>query len=422
MLTDIHEPAQAAPAAEVVDALQIPAFLCRQTDLLVAAGRTGRPVNVKKGQWMPPEAMAGAVEKVRGGRQRDVAVTERGTFFGYGDLVVDMRNFARLRAATGAPVIFDATHAVQQPGTGAAGASGGDRRARTRAARGRGGGRRGWLLSRDPSRPGARAERRGHPVAARPAGRAPGSYARPLGPGSRPRRPGPAGGMPRMIGSPMQIEPSSRAACACSRSTWTACSPTTASGSARSRASAVELKRFDIQDGLGLVLLRTAGIPVIWLSGRHSDATELRARELKVEEVLQVPGPAKLETLVRCCSGAGSPGRRSPIVGDDLADLQVLRRVGLPLAVANAVAEVRAVAHATHPRPRRARCGSRGDRGPAQSPGSVARAAGALLHRARDPWRVTPARWSSWGAGRSGSRPRASATRRTGSTRRLPGR
>jgi 2-dehydro-3-deoxyphosphooctonate aldolase (KDO 8-P synthase) len=127
VLTDIHEPAHAAAAAEVVDVLQIPAFLCRQTDLLVAAGRTGRPVNVKKGQWMQPEAMAGAVEKVRAGGSPDVAVTERGSFFGYGDLVVDMRSFGRIRAAAGVPVLFDATHAVQQPGQGAAGSSGGQR-------------------------------------------------------------------------------------------------------------------------------------------------------------------------------------------------------------------------------------------------------------------------------------------------------
>ncbi|MFL5516452.1 MAG: KdsC family phosphatase [Gemmatimonadales bacterium] len=109
----------------------------------------------------------------------------------------------------------------------------------------------------------------------------------------------------------------------------------------------VELKRFDIQDGLGLVLLRTAGIPVIWLSGRQSEATELRARELKVEEVLQVPGPAKLETMGLLLQRRGLDWEEVAYVGDDLADLQVLRRVGLPLAVANAVAEVRAVAHAT---------------------------------------------------------------------------
>jgi 2-dehydro-3-deoxyphosphooctonate aldolase (KDO 8-P synthase) len=128
VLTDIHEAAQASLAAEVADALQIPAFLCRQTDLLVAAGRTGRPVNVKKGQWMSPEAMAGSLEKVRGGGSQDVAVTERGTFFGYGDLVVDMRNFSRLRDAAAAPVIFDATHSVQRPGHAESGATGGDRR------------------------------------------------------------------------------------------------------------------------------------------------------------------------------------------------------------------------------------------------------------------------------------------------------
>jgi 2-dehydro-3-deoxyphosphooctonate aldolase (KDO 8-P synthase) len=125
LLTDVHEAAQAAPAAEVVDVLQIPAFLCRQTDLLVAAGRTSRPVNIKKGQWMAPEAMAGAVEKVRSGGSDDVAVTERGTFFGYGDLVVDFRNLAAMRNATGAAVVFDATHSAQQPGRGAGGTSGG---------------------------------------------------------------------------------------------------------------------------------------------------------------------------------------------------------------------------------------------------------------------------------------------------------
>jgi len=129
ILTDVHEAAQVPAAAQVADVIQIPAFLCRQTDLLVAAGRAGRPVNVKKGQWMSPEGMAGSVEKVRaGGGAPEVAVTERGTFFGYGDLVVDMRNFARLRAACSAPVVFDATHAVQQPGQGPGGASGGLRR------------------------------------------------------------------------------------------------------------------------------------------------------------------------------------------------------------------------------------------------------------------------------------------------------
>jgi 2-dehydro-3-deoxyphosphooctonate aldolase (KDO 8-P synthase) len=126
LITDVHLPEQCAPVAEVVDVLQIPAFLCRQTDLLVAAGSTGRPVNVKKGQWMAPHEMRGAAGKVRGAGSA-VAVTERGTFFGYGNLVVDMRSFALLREACEAPVVFDGTHSVQRPGEGA-GISGGEPR------------------------------------------------------------------------------------------------------------------------------------------------------------------------------------------------------------------------------------------------------------------------------------------------------
>jgi len=135
ILTDVHEPSQVPSAARVADVLQIPAFLCRQTDLLLAAGKAGRPVNIKKGQWMAPEEMRGAVEKVRAGGAGagagdapEVAVTERGTFFGYGDLVVDMRSFSRLQEACKTPVIFDATHSVQQPGQGTDGSSGGQRR------------------------------------------------------------------------------------------------------------------------------------------------------------------------------------------------------------------------------------------------------------------------------------------------------
>ena len=127
VITDVHLPEQCAPAADVVDLLQIPAFLCRQTDLLVAAGATGKPVNVKKGQWMAPHEMKGAVAKVRGAGSPAVATTERGTFFGYGNLVVDMRSFALMREACDAPAIFDGTHSVQRPGEGG-GISGGEPR------------------------------------------------------------------------------------------------------------------------------------------------------------------------------------------------------------------------------------------------------------------------------------------------------
>jgi 3-deoxy-D-manno-octulosonate 8-phosphate phosphatase (KDO 8-P phosphatase) len=108
----------------------------------------------------------------------------------------------------------------------------------------------------------------------------------------------------------------------------------------------VELKRFNIQDGLGLRLVRTAGIPVLWLSGRHSEATALRAEELRVDELLQVAGPQKLDALAKVLSRRGLEWDDVAYVGDDLADLQIMRRVGLPIAVANAVPEIRAVAAA----------------------------------------------------------------------------
>src|SRR5512139_433059 len=123
ILTDIHEPAQAAAAAEVADILQIPAFLCRQTDLLLEAGRTGRAVNIKKGQFVAPQDMRLAADKVASTGNERVILTERGTSFGYHNLVVDMRGLAVMRGF-GYPVIFDATHSVQLPG-GAGSVSGG---------------------------------------------------------------------------------------------------------------------------------------------------------------------------------------------------------------------------------------------------------------------------------------------------------
>ena len=125
VLTDVHEPGQCAAVAEVVDVLQIPAFLCRQTDLLIAAAKTGRAINVKKGQFLAPWDMANVVEKITGAGNRNVLVTERGVSFGYNTLVSDMRALPVL-AKIGAPVIFDATHSVQQPG-GQGATSGGER-------------------------------------------------------------------------------------------------------------------------------------------------------------------------------------------------------------------------------------------------------------------------------------------------------
>ncbi len=115
IITDIHNPEEADKAAEVADILQIPAFLCRQTDLLIAAGNTGKVINIKKGQFMAPEDMRGAIDKVHSTGNKNVLLTERGSSFGYHNLVVDMRSFQTMREL-GVPVIFDATHSVQLPG------------------------------------------------------------------------------------------------------------------------------------------------------------------------------------------------------------------------------------------------------------------------------------------------------------------
>jgi 2-dehydro-3-deoxyphosphooctonate aldolase (KDO 8-P synthase) len=126
VLSDVHQIPEIAPAAEVLDVLQIPAFLCRQTDLVLAAARTGKPVNVKKGQFLAPGDMKNVIDKVRSTGNENVLLTERGTSFGYHNLVVDMRGLADMREL-GYPVVFDATHAVQLPG-GAGDRSGGERK------------------------------------------------------------------------------------------------------------------------------------------------------------------------------------------------------------------------------------------------------------------------------------------------------
>jgi 2-dehydro-3-deoxyphosphooctonate aldolase (KDO 8-P synthase) len=128
VLTDVHSPGEAGRAAQAVDILQVPAFLCRQTDLLVACGETGLPVNIKKGQFMAPWDMRNAAEKVRSTDNDNVLLTERGTSFGYNNLVVDMRGLAVMKQL-GYPVVFDGSHSVQLPGGGAGGASSGGERA-----------------------------------------------------------------------------------------------------------------------------------------------------------------------------------------------------------------------------------------------------------------------------------------------------
>ncbi len=171
VLTDVHEPHQCAPAAEVCDVLQIPAFLCRQTDLVVAAARTGRAVNIKKGQFMAPDDMLKVVEKARAAGNGGVTVTERGVSFGYHNLVVDMRSFAMLHE-DGIPVIYDVTHSLQLPGGGAESGGIAALRRAPGARGGRGGRRR--RLPGDPPRPRARPLRQRRAARSRAGGAAAG--------------------------------------------------------------------------------------------------------------------------------------------------------------------------------------------------------------------------------------------------------
>ena len=155
MLTDVHTPEQCAPVAEAVDVLQIPAFLCRQTDLLVAAAKTGRPINIKKGQFLAPWDMKNVAKKVAAAGNEKILLCERGVSFGYNTLVSDMRALP-IMAATGYPVVFDATHSVQQPG------GQGDRQRRRARIRAGAGARRGRRRRRrgvhgDPPGPRPRA-------------------------------------------------------------------------------------------------------------------------------------------------------------------------------------------------------------------------------------------------------------------------
>ena len=169
VLTDVHAPEQCGIAAQAVDVLQIPAFLCRQTDLLLAAGETGKPINVKKGQFLAPWDMANVAAKIASTGNHNILLCERGASFGYNTLVTDFRALP-IMARTGYPVVFDATHSVQQPG-GQGASSGGAARVRAGAgARGTGGGRGGGV-HRDASRSGSRTERRAeHDPVARDAG------------------------------------------------------------------------------------------------------------------------------------------------------------------------------------------------------------------------------------------------------------
>jgi YrbI family 3-deoxy-D-manno-octulosonate 8-phosphate phosphatase len=337
LLTDVHAPAQCAPAAEVADVLQIPAFLCRQTDLLEAAGATGRPVNVKKGQWMAPGEMAGAADKVRAGRGR------RGGGDGAGDLL-------RLRRPGGG-------HALLRADARGVRGAGGVRRHPLGAAAGGGGGVSGGEprfippLVRAAVAAGADALfLEVHPEPARAPSDAtnmlPLERLRPLLEEVLALRA--ALGMPegpRVSDGPPPID---RALARRIRMVVLDVDGVLTDGGiylgATASGEAVELKRFDIQDGLGVLMMRNAGLKVAIVTGRVSEAVRLRAEELGVDDLHQDRTADKLNAVSAILERNGIDWDETAFVGDDLPDLVVLRRVALPAVVGNATSDARACA------------------------------------------------------------------------------
>ena len=284
VLTDVHTEAQATAAARVADILQIPAFLCRQTDLIAAAVRTGRIVNLKKGQFLSPEEMGQVVGKAKSAGGKKLLVTERGTTFGYHNLVADMRSIPIMRRF-GFPVIFDATHSVQLPG-GGGDRSGGQREFAPVLARSRPGGRCQRHFHRNPPRSGPCPERRAeHDSAcryARFAEKPPeglfGCSIRCPARKSRLERWEPRAGN-GLVGSSPRGSRSATLAAALRRIRLLLCD---VDGVLTDATVFIgldgEMKQFNIRDGLGLVAAQRQGLKVGWISGRPSPATARRAK------------------------------------------------------------------------------------------------------------------------------------------------
>ncbi len=343
VLTDIHESHQAVPVADVADILQIPAFLCRQTDLLLAAASTGRAINVKKGQFLAPWDMKNVVQKLKAGGATNILLTERGTSFGYNTLVVDFRSIPQMRQL-GYPVVFDATHSVQIPG-GQGNRSGGQREyapVLARAAAAVGIDALFMEIHADPDR------------------------ALSDGPNAIP-----LAQLEAVLRPILRLHESLNASLNEAPTTVTIPSmsddpPQSMSGSPAShpnnlhdRLSRVELlaldidgvltdgglyyndrgeqmKKFNAKDGMGIKIAQKAGIDIAIVSASSAPATRYRAKTLGIAHVF-VGVEDKLATLQSLCETLEIDRSQVAYIGDDTNDLPALQWVGCPLTVANAM-------------------------------------------------------------------------------------
>ncbi len=346
IVSDIHSPDQAAPAGEVLDVIQIPAFLCRQTDLLVAAGRTGKAINIKKGQFQAPEDMRHAVEKVLGTGNAEILLTERGSSFGYGDLVVDMRSILRM-GGIGFPVVFDATHSSQFPGKGS-GCSGGDRSyvaplARAAVAVGADG--VFMEVHPDPDRalcdgPNSLNLKDLALLAANLKEIHAVTPARSVVTDSRPDS--------EQRGNP--DSPSLKEKLEKIRLIVFDVDGVLTDGRITFGSGNLEIKSFDVRDGHGIKIAKRCGLEIALVTGRTSEVVPRRAEDLGITRVYQHIWDKK-PVLAELLESLSLQPEQVAVVGDDVVDIPLFRRAGVAFTVPEAPAEVlRAATYVTRHR------------------------------------------------------------------------
>lgn len=339
VISDIHTPDQAILAGEVLDIIQIPAFLSRQTDLLVAAGRTGRPVNIKKGQFQAPQDMEYAVKKVLSTGNNKILLTERGSCFGYRDLVVDMRSIVRMKQ-WGFPVVFDATHSVQSPGAGE-GRSGGDRSlVPTLAGAAVAAGADGVFMEVHPEpdkalcdgpnslaleslEPLARALMAIHAVV------------------QRSDEVSPVAGIP--VNDPSKSEPSLEDRLKKIRLIIFDVDGVLTDGRITFGGTDLEIKSFDVRDGHGIKIAMRCGLEIAFVTGRTSTVVARRAEDLGVSKVYQGIWDKK-PIMAELMNDLNLQPDQVAVIGDDVVDIPLLRKAGVGFTVPEAPLEVRSEA------------------------------------------------------------------------------
>lgn len=340
VISDIHTPTQAIIAAQVLDIIQIPAFLSRQTDILVAAGKTGKPINIKKGQFLSPADMIHAVRKVLSTGNNQIMLTERGSTFGYQDLVVDMRSIVRMKDF-GFPVVFDATHSAQLPGRGDA-SSGGDRSLVPHLARAAvAAGADGVFMEV-------------HPDPARALCDGPNSLS--LGDLEDlvknlcelfrlvPAMEGKALGTPMAPSDRQTSKPSLQERLKAIRLLILDVDGVLTDGKIVFGSGDLEIKSFHVRDGHGIKIAKRFDLELAVVTGRTSDVVERRARELGIARVYQRVWD-KRPVLAELIEELKLKPEEVAVIGDDVVDIPLFRRVGIGFSVPESPQEVRQSAH-----------------------------------------------------------------------------